>query len=889
MLVEGGVVDHYEIIRSIGSGGMGQVFLARDLKLGRLVALKVLHPTQSSEAARILVEARATAKCRHENIVVIHDLNELDGMPYLVLEYLEGKSLRKLFKEGALPQPRAIELFCGVLRGLENAHAAGIIHRDLKPDNVFVTSAGVPKILDFGIAKVHGVPTAEGAMGTMPADAAHDDDNETYVTISGRGPVGTWSYMSPEQFRGSEVDHRTDLWALGIMLFKLFAGRHPYGKLEPSVLMFAVGDFSQLTPSVAQFAPDLDPRLAAIIDCCLRKPRDERFPNARAMLDALEPLLHDGARPAAAERCPYPGLQSFEEADAERFFGRAADVSRAVARLESQPLLAVVGPSGAGKSSFVRAGIVPALKRAQAWETIVIRPGRSPLASIAQVIAQLTGHAEPDYARAVAAQLLAEPGYLGSVLRWRAQTARGRVLLLVDQLEELYTLVPDLAQRLAFVAALRAAADDPSSPVRVVLSLRSDFLDRAAEDRGFMDAITNGLHYLMPLGRDGLRDALVRPIQLAGHAFEHPALVEQMLDEIATTSGALPLLQFAAAQMWEARARPARVLTQASYVAMGGIAGTLATHADSVLAGMPWPRRQLVEAVFRRLVTADGTRAIVDLGELVTLAPAEIPALIDNLVAARLLVSNADPHTAGATVEIVHESLITAWPQLRQWMEAGRDEAAFMVQLRQAAQQWDARGRPAGLLWRGEMAEEAHRFAARLGTTLGAREHAFIEAVLALANRAARVKRSAVIATMIGMVVLLAVGAVVVVKVRAAERRAVSEASAADTARGELAEQLRVVNDKEAARVAAEQEAAAAAKEATAAAKKADAAGADAELSRAELQKANAKLQQALSSAQDAVIKEQAAREQVEKLLAAEKSRNRALENQRKKIATDLR
>ena len=306
-----------------------------------------------------------------------------------------------------------------------------------------------------------------------------DDDNETYVTISGGGPVGTWTYMSPEQFLNQDIDHRTDLWAIGVMLFRLVSGEHPYGKLDAGALMFAVGTLDEPVPSILTKAPDTPRALAAIIDRALRKRRDERFATARAMLDALEQLVRGTAPMAATDQCPYPGLQSFDENDAERFFGRSADVNRAVARLDTVPLLAVLGPSGAGKSSFVRAGVVPALKRAQPWETLVIRPGRTPLTSLATAIWQLTGH-DP---RGIAGQLAAEPGYLGSVLRWRAQTGRCRVLLYVDQLEELYTLVPDPRQRAAFVTTLRAAGDDPSSPVRVVLSLRSDFLDRAAEDR----------------------------------------------------------------------------------------------------------------------------------------------------------------------------------------------------------------------------------------------------------------------------------------------------------------------------------------------------------------------------------------------------------------------
>ena len=884
-LVAGVIVDHYEVIRSIGAGGMGEVFLARDLKLGRLVALKILHSIMQEESQRILIEARATAKCRHENIVVIHDLNMYEGMPYLVLEYLDGTSLRKWYNDVELPHARAIELFCGILRGLEHAHNAGIIHRDLKPDNVFVTTAGVPKILDFGIAKLHGTPLADGTgRGKKPAVPVPPEDHETIVSLSDseKGPIGTWLYMAPEQFRGStDLDQRVDLWALGIMMFKLFGGSLPWGRPEPQVLMYQVMEMATPSPSVLSVSPKLDPKLAAIIDRCLKKHREQRFQNAREMLEALEALL-PGSRNSVSDRCPYPGLQAFEEADAGRFFGRTADVARAMIRMENEPLLAVVGPSGTGKSSFVRAGLIPAMRETQSLYTITIRPGRTPLASLAQAIAILTSKREAGYVARVAEELPGEPGYLGSVLRWTAQATQSRVLLIVDQLEELYTQVPDPIQRATFVSALRAAADDPSSPVRVVLSLRSDFLDRAAEDREFMDAITRGLHYLMPLGRDGLRDALVRPVALTGHSFESPELVEMMIDEIATTAGALPLLQFAAGEMWEARDRPARVLTKASYTAMNGIGGTLAAHADRVLAEMPLTRRHLAHAVFRRLVTPDGTRAIVDLAELVALDPREVPSLIDTLVSARLLVSSADEQGGGATVEIVHESLINAWPQLHQWMEAGRDEAAFLVELRRAAQQWDARGRASGLLWRGEMVDEAKRFGTRL--TLGPREHAFLAEVFALANRSARIKRFAVISAIVLLSLLVLIGSVVVVKVRHA-------AEVADKARGQIQEKLDAIEKAEKAekaRQAAEQKAAQSAAVAQQATQKADAAGADASMSRAELEKTNAKLQDALATEQQAVESEQAARHQAEKLLEAEKKRNAALQVQKKKIATDL-
>jgi serine/threonine protein kinase len=880
LVAPGTLVHHYEIIRRIGSGGMGEVFLARDVKLGRLVALKFLYSSNKEIAARLLVEARATAKCRHENIVVIHDMNEHLGMPYLVLEYLEGKPLRKLHNEGSLQLFRVLELIAAVARALDHAHALGIVHRDLKPDNIFVTTTGVVKVLDFGIAKLRGVPSLEGGRATaaMP-DVEHD--GETYVTISGDGPVGTWTYMSPEQWAGGDVDHRTDIWSLGVIMFRLIAGRHPHEGMDAVAMMYAVMQLQEPMPSLAAVVPDCPRHLAAIVDRCLAKNRDHRFPTARALLEAIEPMLPSKAVAQNEDRCPYPGLQSFQESDAERFFGRTAEITRAIGRLDSQPLLAVVSPSGVGKSSFVRAGVIPALKRSEPWEAITIRPGRAPLASLANAVAAMNARTDPEFGHAVATQLITEPGYLGAVLRWRAATTQSRVVLFVDQFEELYTLVQDPGHRAAFVATLRAAADDPSSPVRVVISLRSDFLDRVAEDRRFIDLVTEGMHYLMPLGRDGLREALLRPAQLAGHNFESIALVDQMLDDIAAAPGALPLLQFAASRMWESRDRARRVLTQASYVEMGGIAGTLATHADTVLAGLSHERRRLVQAVFQRLVTAEGTRAIVDLDELAALSP-EVPGLVAQLVSARLLVSKADDRTSGATVEIVHESLITAWPQLKQWMEAGRDEATYLANLRQAAQQWEQRGRPTGLLWRAEAADEAARYKRRVGLAVGPREAAFVDAVLGLASRSSRVKSLALVTTIVILAGLVLAAGVVVIKVRAAEQEAVEAAEVAKKARQDLQTQLDVVQEKEAARLAAEKEAAAAAQAATTA-------GANLQLSQAELEKANAKLQAALAAAEKSRDKEKSARADVERLLEAEKKRVKALEKERKKIATELK
>ena len=211
---------------------------------------------------------------------------------------------------------------------------------------------------------------------------------------------------------------------------------------------------------------------------------------------------------AGAEINPYPGLTAFREEDADLFHGRRGEIARLVAALGERPLAAVVGASGAGKSSLVRAGLIPELKRRERWDAAITRPGRHPLDSLAAAALEMTSttdrRADDPGSTELAARLAAEPGALGELLRPGRAAAATRVLLFVDQFEELYTLVDDPDVRRAYLACLQGAADDPLSPVRVVVSLRSDFLDRVADDTAFIDALTPGIVFVAAADRDDL-------------------------------------------------------------------------------------------------------------------------------------------------------------------------------------------------------------------------------------------------------------------------------------------------------------------------------------------------------------------------------------------------
>ncbi|HTN84313.1 MAG TPA: protein kinase [Sorangium sp.] len=776
----GSTIKHYEIIRKLGRGGMGVVFLARDPKLGRLVAIKLLLRYSGRGIERFLAEARATARCRHENIVVIYEVDEIRGYPYLVLEYIKGPTLRKWMTQRehqrALEPPAAhtppgppapsvvVELMIPVVRALVCAHELGIVHRDLKPENIMLDDAGGTKVVDFGIAKqmeASRVATLTGARAA-PAGGAGQPRNRKSAL------VGTPRYMSPEQLLRGGVDHRTDLWAVGVMLYELLTGKHP---LDPFSLarLSDIVDFGVPMPSLRESRPELG-ALGALVDRCLKKSKDERLGSARELLAELEALLPSRTPLALGEdESPFAGLSAFQEADTARFFGRDRDIAAMTARLRNQPLLAIAGPSGAGKSSFVRAGVIPALKRSEdRWEVFILRPGRRPLSALADVLVQVTelastttgataGSPELSGHDLLAAALRTQPGCLGAGLRARCRRegSRHRVVLFVDQLEELYTLGASPEERAAFLACLEGAADDASSSLRVLLAIRLDFLDRVAEDRHFINDMTRGLWFLPPMGREGQREALTRPLEAAGYRFETEEMIEYMLRDLESTRGPLPLLQFTATKLWEARDRERRLLTRDSYERLGGVAGALSAHANAVLSALPAPEQRLAREVLLRLVTPERTRAVVSLDELCEIErDGEDPVgdgiarMVQHLASVRLVLIEPGGDREGTTVELVHESLIDRWAKLRQWLDESEQDAQFLARLHVAAHQWEASGRADGLVWRDHAAEDARAWHERRRAAqgaewragLGKREERYLLAVVRLAERARRLR-----------------------------------------------------------------------------------------------------------------------------------------------------
>ena len=452
----------------------------------------------------------------------------------------------------------------------------------------------------------------------------------------------------------------------------------------------------------------------------------------------------------AEEKPPYRGLAAFSADDNALFVGREKLVDAFANRLKVSALLVVVGRSGAGKSSFVHAGVVPSLP--PTWRTVALRPGPSPLGALAARLEHVGIAVERE-------ELLADREALGRALRADA-SKRGPLLVVVDQLEEMFTLCSDELERRAFADALASAARSADDPVRVVFTLRDDFLVRAEQLAALRNRLGQGLQILtVPAAEDLLR-IVTEPARRVGYELEG-TLAQDMVDEVADQPGALALISFTASKLWELRDRHFKQLTRSAYKTLGGVGGALGRHAEQTLDGMPPEERALTREAFRHLVTTENTRAVLPRKELRQLLgnDAHADGVIEKLVAARLLVASEND-TGAETVEIIHEALLINWPRLVEWQREDSEGTRFREQLRSAAKQWEARGRAKGLLWRGDALGELTRWRGRHSGPLTDVEAAFTDASLADVARSRRVTRI-LIAAAFGVLSIVVVGLVV--------------------------------------------------------------------------------------------------------------------------------
>src|ERR687892_633814 len=635
----------YRLLEQVGAGSFGAVHRAFQPQVGREVAIKTIHARFANDPEfirRFEAEAQLIARLEHPHVVPMYDFWREPSGAYLVMRYLRGGSLRERLAHGIFSPDDAARLLDQVSLALEAAQRQGVVHRDMKPANILFDEDDNAYLTDFGIAR---------------------DLEVADVTSKDSTPSPLAYYLSPEEIGGETVTPQTDIYSLGVVLYEMLAGRHPFADSAPGEVM----------------------------------PRHLTAP--------LPPV-----------RRSHPGVLA-------EILARLSD------QTEGSRFLAVVGPSGSGKSSLVRAGVLPALRRgalpgSERWFIADMHPGAHPFEELASALTRIAVNPPVDLVDRL------ERGEDGLGTTTSSLLPPGSELVLViDQFEELFTLLDDDDARTRFLAALSRAANDPDTRLRVLVTLRADYYDRPLTYTGLAELMKARSVVVTPLVPEELERAVAGPAEGVGVRIQ-PAVVADIVAEVAAQPGALPLLQYALTEMFERRDGSA--LTSEGYREIGGVSAALPRRAEDLYRRMNQAGQAAARQLFLRLIpprthpSQDTRRRVLrsELTSLVDVDAGAMGAVIETFGARRLLSFDHDPVTRGPTVEVAHEALLREWDRLRGWVEGAREDVRAQRRLSAAAREWTDSGRDSSFLLRGNQLERYEAWTSSSGLALTGDERA---------------------------------------------------------------------------------------------------------------------------------------------------------------------
>ena len=654
-------IPGYELRTEIGSGPLGVVHRAYQSSVGREVAVKIIQPLWANHPEflrRFEVEAQLVARLEHPHIVPLYDYWRDPSGAFLVMRWMRGGTLEDRCDDGALSLADTETLLSQIGPALAAAHRTGVVHGDIKPTNVLFDEEGNAYLSDFGIAL--GFHSRADSHGQPMANSINDE----------------------------EPSVRGDVAGLGLLLSRCLGSAAP----------------SEVSEVLARSMP-MDPA--------------ERYADVDEFMAAWESAI--GATDADAvldrrtdARNPYKGLRPFDEPDADDFYGRERLIAHLADAIQASRLVAAIGPSGIGKSSVVKAGLIPALRRgvipgSDDWLITTMTPGCDPFGELAVALTRVSVFPTVDLEETLRSGPLS---LMRSVHRLLPPDTS--LLLVVDQFEELFTSVDSEADRSAFLGLLVETASTEDGMIRVLLTMRADYMDRPLRYAEFSALVSEGVVLISTPCETELRAIVEEPARAVGIRFES-GLVGRIVGDVEGQPGGLPLLEFCLAELFDRR--DADLLTLSAYEKSGGVLETIGRRAEDLYHDLDPVSMETARQLFLRLVTVSethpDTRRRVSIAELHRLGMSDeaVASVLDVFGRYRILTFDRDPVTRAPTVEVAHEAILSQWERFESWIEDHREDLLVHRRLTTAIAEWQEFDQSPGYLLSGGRLEHFEAWA----------------------------------------------------------------------------------------------------------------------------------------------------------------------------------